>query len=974
VPAIRSSSSATGQTGSTFSVTAPAGIVDGDLLLAFQSNTSTQPATPTGFTFGSVGLPWNAAGSFRLTSFYKVAASESGNYTFNNVGALDTSDVWLLCISGTDGTLRSSSTNSGSSGTTATANSITTVTGNEIVLACFACLASTTIAPVAPLTTIGTISTGVIGSLNTAWLTQSVAGATGNQTATLGSSTFWATILLDFAPAALAPSTVPPLDQQIPAHPSRVWHPAAAQHENLTTQPDAFDAGKIGANIPSIIRGPAPFRPLSVGAQSELLLTGLPTEYDPSQTQSQFVVSLVRGPLFFRPQPPGGEGAIALQSPASIAQPWVEDVAVRGPAPFRAAAQDCRPVRWDENADLSPALLPARMGIEPTAQHRAVLSRPAGDFPWTIVPAGDITPVPDEKATPSRRPVLTAKARAEETAPPQSYLQQRQGWDAPTFLRLLARAFRPAPADGTQTPTTIPDDQQALGSWRSDPAPLRRPPARLASYPGDQPFGALLTADLWTGAIYEAGTNARNRPDRQLWAKQASDPPSVAELLAAPLWVSLSPPGAMPLPRPIRRGAPQATDTIDPDVTALPPFPLLAQDTARRAPTRPAARSEAQLHPDLTEPSLPPLADQSQPQPLRRQTESARRTQSDQTPPHELIAAPFWVGTTQEGASLRRSRALRLSWGSSDAPDSDLTVSPDWRPVLTENPQVARRIAAILRPAGDPPPFAEFLLAPIWTTALQQAWREGTRTRPAPRDWADPAPIGVAYLTLDAVAWIPSAQDLRRPAAPPRPRQQADDAPLFATEATLAALGTPWDAPPLPLRRGTILRPGWSADDTPAIWWGNQIASGGIAGPWLFPAVSLGRGSLLRRPVWQFDDAGASLWWQLDALASAKYSPAWAVPTPTRPIRSDWRAHGESLLVLDITQVQASPLLPDATPSPIRFAQRWQPTGVDWAAPPWQDLSGGTGGGGVIVVAGPYWVAAAGIWWAGAIEGDVQEG
>ncbi len=84
-PVIHSTSSATGQTGATFSVTAPSGITNGDLLVAIQAvdlAAGSTPATPTGWTLAAT-IPFDTS-SYDLLVFTKTAASEPGSYTWNN--------------------------------------------------------------------------------------------------------------------------------------------------------------------------------------------------------------------------------------------------------------------------------------------------------------------------------------------------------------------------------------------------------------------------------------------------------------------------------------------------------------------------------------------------------------------------------------------------------------------------------------------------------------------------------------------------------------------------------------------------------------------------------------------------------------------------------------------------------------------------------------------------------------------------
>ena len=213
--ALRSTSSVTGQTGSTFTVPAPAGIQDGDKLIAFQLNSnSSAPSGPSGFTapvnytiaFGSLGGPPT------LSVFYKTAASESGSYTFDNVVGTDTSDVWLLCFSGVQSGGSFTVTNNSGSGTTLTATGVSVPGAGYLILCGFADATNQTITPGGSLTDIGTIGSMLLGSLDAAYLIKGSSGATGNQTATVSGSITWGSILIAFSPASA------PVVEEMPWH------------------------------------------------------------------------------------------------------------------------------------------------------------------------------------------------------------------------------------------------------------------------------------------------------------------------------------------------------------------------------------------------------------------------------------------------------------------------------------------------------------------------------------------------------------------------------------------------------------------------------------------------------------------------------------------------------------------------------------------------------------------------------------
>ena len=94
--AFRSAAQAQNDSGTTLVITAPAGIVDGDILIAFlASNLSNTDWThPAGFTetFDSQ----HVAGSNRSAVSWKLASGESGNYTFTSTGSVDHAGAILV--------------------------------------------------------------------------------------------------------------------------------------------------------------------------------------------------------------------------------------------------------------------------------------------------------------------------------------------------------------------------------------------------------------------------------------------------------------------------------------------------------------------------------------------------------------------------------------------------------------------------------------------------------------------------------------------------------------------------------------------------------------------------------------------------------------------------------------------------------------------------------------------------------------
>lgn len=204
-PSFRSSANAASQAGATFSVTKPAGTLDGDMLVAFQTTLlggGSTPATPTGFTL--LGSQTFSTSNDVLQCFYKFAASEGANYTFNNAGGgLPTASVYLIAVQGAPAnTLDLNVKTSGSSGT-ADPGAGTTAFINELLLVAWAIgvNVSGTIAPDASFTALGAIG-GANGLLNVGYKPQAAAGNTANTSATLDSSEAWGAYMTSCSPGS----------------------------------------------------------------------------------------------------------------------------------------------------------------------------------------------------------------------------------------------------------------------------------------------------------------------------------------------------------------------------------------------------------------------------------------------------------------------------------------------------------------------------------------------------------------------------------------------------------------------------------------------------------------------------------------------------------------------------------------------------------------------------------------------------
>ena len=139
--AYRSSNATTYATRTNTTLTAPAGIQNGDLLIIIFDIGGASPPTPTppsGFsTIPSFSSPLSmTAGGFtvKMYAWYKFASSESGNYTVTHSSA--SSQGYIVALSGTDPTTPFSpnpTTNTGT-GSTTTATGLTTPRDNSLVM------------------------------------------------------------------------------------------------------------------------------------------------------------------------------------------------------------------------------------------------------------------------------------------------------------------------------------------------------------------------------------------------------------------------------------------------------------------------------------------------------------------------------------------------------------------------------------------------------------------------------------------------------------------------------------------------------------------------------------------------------------------------------------------------------------------------------------------------------------------------
>lgn len=127
-------------------VTAPAGIVDGDILIlcaftlhvAGGSSTMTPPAGFAAVTLNSGTNPRNqtngAADNIKMWAWWKRATSEAGDYTITHT--VDFSQAMCLCISGAiaTGEPTDAAASNGATGQTSTGPSITTTVADTLLV------------------------------------------------------------------------------------------------------------------------------------------------------------------------------------------------------------------------------------------------------------------------------------------------------------------------------------------------------------------------------------------------------------------------------------------------------------------------------------------------------------------------------------------------------------------------------------------------------------------------------------------------------------------------------------------------------------------------------------------------------------------------------------------------------------------------------------------------------------------------
>jgi hypothetical protein len=140
-PSIRSASTYTPSVAASSQVVpAPAGVVDGDLLIMFGIWPANGPFTTLAFPTGFTQL-WNtqvsATQAFTTGCAWKIASSEPSSYTLSYGGAGDRSSVTIIAIQGAAGNTphKASNTTNATAGTSFATPSVTPTVANCLILA-----------------------------------------------------------------------------------------------------------------------------------------------------------------------------------------------------------------------------------------------------------------------------------------------------------------------------------------------------------------------------------------------------------------------------------------------------------------------------------------------------------------------------------------------------------------------------------------------------------------------------------------------------------------------------------------------------------------------------------------------------------------------------------------------------------------------------------------------------------------------
>jgi hypothetical protein len=192
-------------------VTAPTGIVDGELLYAGAlTNAGSTVTPPAGWTrLTDVNVNGSLSGVF-----WKLAASESGNYTFTGQSGCSIS-AYILRISGVDGSnpINASNTGTGGASTAYSISGVTTTVANTLLVqSIFWSNRARTISSIAVAngnpswTNTQAIDNG-FGAGQESDGSYTTAQATGSATATFSGSTFWGGVIAAITPTQPSKNT-----------------------------------------------------------------------------------------------------------------------------------------------------------------------------------------------------------------------------------------------------------------------------------------------------------------------------------------------------------------------------------------------------------------------------------------------------------------------------------------------------------------------------------------------------------------------------------------------------------------------------------------------------------------------------------------------------------------------------------------------------------------------------------------------
>ena len=188
----------------------PSGTVNGHVLLAGISYTGnmTIVTPPGGWTLIATNSSGTLSSDSKLSTYWKVANGESGNYTwtFNTAGAVN-GFVWALKDIDTSTPVNASALNSGT-GTTVTHSSVTPTVNNTLLCA-IACNAAATSSFSTPTFWSSRNGVGTGSNVQSVGRTASYYDtvATGNITSTSGANAKWSSQLLALTPQTTLPTS-----------------------------------------------------------------------------------------------------------------------------------------------------------------------------------------------------------------------------------------------------------------------------------------------------------------------------------------------------------------------------------------------------------------------------------------------------------------------------------------------------------------------------------------------------------------------------------------------------------------------------------------------------------------------------------------------------------------------------------------------------------------------------------------------